>query len=297
MLDRNGLPLPLPIVIIGLLIAGAIAILAVVFSKRLRDIPQYVETVFHETGHALSGVPLNGGMPTRIDFFDGAEAQVEYADFGSGRLGRWFSTISGYGFPILYGFALIWLTFTPKVHLVAPLLICGVLFCLLIFIGPFFPAARIPFSLGFHASLAWLLFFPPTDGWGGFIDGYTAQLILVGFVGFALLLGSWRHIYTLGSPESLRTFIILFSLFVFLGVFYMFPFLHIFGGFLMFGLGVLLMLSGVATIIDHGAEGQDFRIMADELGGTQTAYFVQFVALLPVALLAVIRVLWVATFL
>ena len=297
MVNQYGVPIPLPIVLIGLFIAAAVAILAVVFNKRLKQIPEYIETVFHETGHALSGVPLNGGMPTRIDFFDGAEAQVEYSDYGSGYLGRWFSTISGYGFPILYGFALIWLTFTKTLHLSTPLLACGVLFCLLILMGRLFPAFRVMFSLGFHGCLIWLLFFPPVEGWGGTVSGFTAQLILVGFVGFALLLGSWRHIFTIAQPESLRTFLILFSLFVVLGIFHTFPALTEISGFVLFGLGVFLMLSGVKTIALHRSSADDFRIMAEELGGTPLTYFVQFVLLFPVALLAVIRVLWVATFL
>lgn len=328
MTDLNGNTLPLWFAIIGVLISVAVAITAVVFSNRLKRIPEYIETIFHETGHALTVVPFGGKLPEAIDFFDGSEAEVLTDDSSLNPVGRWLSLLSGYAFPIVVGFVLIWLSFAPTVKVIPPLLIAAAIYVTLIFTPkdePLFFLPRLLLTLGFFGSTLWLVFIPVETAqeiWGGEITGISAQLFLTTFVLFALFLGSIGHIGSLHRPESRRSLIVLGSVFGVIVFFFTLPaianllknasaaidvgplsslvrmliqdalnLLPSTVAFAFLTLGLILVIQGVKTLINHRQHGGDFKIMTEDYGFSPMVHFLTCLISLLVSLFVVIWVL------
>lgn len=292
MLDQFGQPIPLPLIVVGLVLAAAVAVALVVFNEKLRGIPEYVETIIHETGHSLASIPFLGGLPMRIDFYSQADAQVIYPAPPS-RFGNWFTRLSGYAFTVLYGVTLVWLTFTPQIHISDPLSAVGMIYIAMMVMGRFLPAIKIVLSLALFSCLAWVLFSPPAEAPDSILSGLEAQLITLGIVVFALLAGSWRHIFSRWNRETLRTFLILSTLLGTLAVIQLIPTV---AGFAIFSVGLFLIISGIKTIIIHGSDAGDYCLLSDDFGFSPKFYFVQFLILSPLALLCVLRILWVLTF-
>ncbi|WP_017792989.1 M50 family metallopeptidase [Leucobacter salsicius] len=279
--------------IIAFIFAAAVAITALIFNDRLRQIPETVETIFHEAGHTLMGVAFMQSLPLRTTFFSKAEAQVSSLTFSESRgVTYLMPAYGGYLFPVLVGPALLLFSLTPTIQVPFLLLVLIALYGLMAVMLHFFYAVRVIITLAFHIGVVLLLLAPPELMQNhGSVAGVQAGAAIIGAVFVCLVLGAWTHLFTIWRKDSLRTLAVLIISAALIAALFLFPTAT---APVLFGLGIFLTLSGWKTIFVHNHHGGDFGIIEEDLGGSSRGWFVLFCAVaLPISLAATARLLWV----
>lgn len=248
---------------IALLLGATLAI----FSPRLKSIPEGIETVVHELGHVIAGLPWFTTLPRRTTFFNLEEAQVNTSAFPI-PLSNFFTTLSGYTSPIVIGLGLIFTPMVGEIPLTLPFFL-AVVFFVLMSITPlwlvFTVILRALFTFAFWVCLLLTLVISP-DEFGDRVETLSGAQLCLSFLVFMcciLLWGNAFNAFTIWRKEALVSTAIVTVSVGGVALLWFAPYeLQLF---VLALLGSLLLVSGFKTLfVKHRENGGDFHIIAED---------------------------------